>query len=321
MRSSSSSRQEMDPLSLHRLFQDSTSFLHTLPTGLGARQIIQKYIFPPLPTPGIINQATPTFQCTHRYRIEGTPQIVLGHGGNILLFEVVTSAIHVGSEDGRYLQTIKTSDGTNDVAVGPTGHIYVPDMHNACICVYNESDGTLSHSIDVSSKCKKPNIIAVGKDGTLIVTGLGPPYCRFHVFQPDGTYKKHFDLPRSKRGDIQEIQVQPNTGNFVVRVTCHEGKSSSTSLCVFQPDGTFLREHPGEYVALDGDGNMVIYDQVVDERILGFRDRFQLLTPAGAFIKELNLRSDGAAGSVNDIAVDRQGRIIVVQSNLITVWQ
>ncbi len=88
MSSSSSSRQEMDPLSLQRLFQDSTCLLHALPAGLGPRQIIQKYIFPPLPTPAIINQATPTFQCTHMYISDGTQQIDLVYGGNILSFEI-----------------------------------------------------------------------------------------------------------------------------------------------------------------------------------------------------------------------------------------
>lgn len=208
-----------------------------------------------------------------------------------------------------------------DVAIGPSGNVYVTDTWNHRVQVFDSAGRFLFQWGDSGSapgQFKYPKQLAIDASGNVYVAD--PDNQRIEKFASDGSFQMQWGEMGSGNGQFLEPEgvAVDASGNVLVADT------QNRRIQKFGPDGTYLAQwgtaghSDGQFdwpcsVAVDDSGYVYVVDRDwVSERYV----RIQKFTANGTFV--LKWGGFGSAPGLfydpQDVAVDSQGTVYVGDS-------
>ena len=229
-------------------------------------------------------------------------------------YTLVRSWGAIGTGDGQF-------QGPTDVAIGPSGGLYVTDTWNHRIQVFDEAGRYLfqwGDSGSASGQFRFPIQLAIDSDGNVYVADADNQ--RIEKFASDGTYLLQWGSPGSGDGQFLEPEgvAVDASGNVYV------ADRGNRRMQKFGPDGTYLRQwgRPGTgdgsfvwpcSVAVDDSGYVYVVDREGPSEMV---NRVQKFTSDGAFVSTWGRYGHGPGQFYDpmDVAVDSNGTVYVGDS-------
>ena len=191
------------------------------------------------------------------------PGVTFYEQENILVSDTYSNNIEMFTIQGRHVHTIDRGSTTfkpHGITIGPDGHIYVCDVANHCVCVFDVNGKFLfsfgSHGS--GDECfDRPRDLCFASDGFLYITDRSN--CRICVYYEDGKFIRKFTTAHKPTCiDVTDC------GHLIVSSVSHKVMVYTTGgdlVHVFGEHGSELGQFVSPTgVSIDSDGFIYIAD-------------------------------------------------------------